>query len=176
MSEIASKGILLGIGGVSRSGKSSLAAGIAGWFPQFEVMVLAQDDFVFPDNKLPVRRGHIDWERPDTIDFDRLGKEIQAMWKPGRILVLEGLFAFACERLNRQMTAGFFLNIPRREFIRRKRSDLRWGEEPGWYVHHIWRSYILYGRMSPGLKHRIPVLGSRLPETANLKRMLESLL
>ena len=69
--------MIIGIGGVSRSGKSTLAALIYRLYTEGgqTAIVLAQDDFVFPTEQIPkIRNGseeEIDWEIPESIDFQR---------------------------------------------------------------------------------------------------------
>ena len=82
----------IGIGGISRSGKSTLAALIFQLFtvdegnPDFfgkggqTANILAQDDYVFPNEQIPIIRNgneiEIDWEIPESIDFQRYKKAV----------------------------------------------------------------------------------------------------
>jgi uridine kinase len=154
-------GLLIGIGGVSRSGKTTLATMISGLLTGHEAEIICQDDYIQPLKEIPEINGHIDWEDPASIDFSKIRQAVAMAFTLNRLVILEGLFAFHDPDLNRQMRLGFFIHLPRRVFMNRKRMDLRWGAEPEWYIRHIWRSYQQYGRNSQEIKHLIRLDGRR---------------
>lgn len=137
--------LCIGIGGVSRSGKTFLAAMISEILPESEL--LCQDDYVHASDLLPLINDHIDWETPDSIDWDRLFSDVSKALESGKHVIVEGLLAFADERLNRLFNRHIFLTLGKEEFEKRKKNDLRWGEEPDWYINHIWDSYRQYGEL-----------------------------
>lgn len=141
-----SKSLVIGIGGVSRAGKSTLASLIASFFLHDTCLILCQDDFIRPLSEIPRVRDHVDWEDPYSIDFDKLYSSIIQQQTKYGVIIVEGLFAFNNESINHLFNFGYFIKIKRREFFHRKRLDLTWGAEPEWYIHHIWKSYLKYGR------------------------------
>ena len=66
--------MIIGIGGVSNSGKSGLARLIGTLYDHKTISILCQDDFTKPN--LPYIKDHIDWELPETMDFELLYKTI----------------------------------------------------------------------------------------------------
>ncbi len=136
---------IIGIGGVSRSGKSFLAHSLAGELRGKKTIVLSQDDFVFPETDIPLIRDHIDWESPASIDFDKFRNHIAQSGDAYDIIIAEGLFAFADPQTNQWYDRRIHITLDYEEFIKRKREDLRWGKEPEWYIRHIWDSYLKYG-------------------------------
>jgi len=140
---------LIGIGGVSRAGKTSLAELLAREFrtkKNLSVQVIHQDQCVIPEAQLPLINGQPDWEHPVSIDWRRFKSLIDEDLKAYDFVIIEGLFAFYDQEIIEWMDHKIFLEIPKPLFLVRKRKDLRWGPEPEWYIQHIWTSYLRYGR------------------------------
>lgn len=136
--------MLIGIGGPSNAGKSRLAAKIAEMFPDKNVSILCQDDYVFPKNKIPKIQEHTNWETPESIDFSKYEKAIVNHLQQFDIVIHEGIFAFYDSAITNITQKKITLTLKYDEFVKRKKSDLRWGKEPLWYINHIWASHIYY--------------------------------
>ena len=142
---------LIGIGGVSRSGKTALAKRLAAELQakkNLSVHIIHQDQCVIIESQLPLINGKADWEHPVSIDWSRLNLLIDQDLQSYDIVIVEGLFAFYDQAIAERMNIKIFLEISKRLFIERKREDLRWGLEPDWYIEHIWEAYLRYGRPS----------------------------
>ena len=63
---------IIGIGGCSRSGKSTLARRIKERFSDLCVLILDMDDFVLPKDQIPKIKDRTDWELPASVDFKKL--------------------------------------------------------------------------------------------------------
>jgi nicotinamide/nicotinate riboside kinase len=137
--------MIIGIGGVSMSGKSSLARDIKAQYTRKEVSILCQDDYIMPLNNMPLIEGKTDWENPASIDFDEFIASVVARDIEGDIVIAEGLFAFHDKSLNNLYDKKIFIEIPEPVFYERKKHDKRWEIEPEWYIQHIWPSYLKYG-------------------------------
>jgi nicotinamide/nicotinate riboside kinase len=144
--------MVIGIGGVSRSGKSTLAAQIFSFFTDGgqTAVVLTQDDYVFPMEQIPAIQNddevETDWEIPESIDFPRYKAAILAAQNEYDHVITEGLLNFYDADINALFDKFFFVDISKTTFLRRKDADKRWGEVPKWYVEHIWTSYERLGR------------------------------
>lgn len=140
--------MIIGIGGVSRSGKTTLAKRLARHFREqrLTTVILHQDDFVFPEEEIPKIRGKTDWEHPGSIDFERFRQAILKASTTHDIVIAEGLMAFYDEATNALYDKCFFLEVSRETFMERKSQDLRWGKEPDWYMVHIWESFQQFGQ------------------------------
>ena len=136
-------GIVIGISGVSRSGKSRLSALIVGWYPDM-VKILCMDEFVYPKDQIPKIRNVIDWEVPESVDYTKLSIAIAREKALNEIVILEGILIFNKENYLALYDRKIFLEIDYETFISRKKKDLRW-LVPNWYMEHIWTSYIVYG-------------------------------
>jgi nicotinamide/nicotinate riboside kinase len=140
--------MIIGIGGVSRSGKTVLAKHLATCLVENgkQVSVLHQDDLVVDQKLMPKIKGELDWEHPSSIDYQKIISLIAHQKNQYDYLLIEGLFAFANEELNKLYDKGIYLHIDRATFVKRKLEDERWGGEPEWYLDHIWDAHQRYGR------------------------------
>jgi uridine kinase len=140
--------IIIGIGGTSRSGKSALAKKINEYYQtkQNQVCLIKQDDLVCEEKDIPLIKSEVDWEHPDSMDFD--GQLNLIMKKKGlyQVLIIEGILAFYDERINQLYDVRILCEIDKFNFLRRKRKDFRWGLHDNWYIEHIWDSYHKFGR------------------------------
>lgn len=150
--------MVIGIGGPSRAGKSTLADALAKEMVArgLTCRIISQDAFVHRQPQLPVMRDHIDWEHPDSIDWKRLRSALLQVRSEADVVLFEGLLAYANPAINKLYDRTLFLHISETTFRTRKAADLRWGKESAWYVDHIWESYQRYGtppESLPGMIH-----------------------
>lgn len=140
--------MLIGIGGPSRAGKSTLADGLAREIISrgLSCRVIHQDVFVHKRPQLPLIRDHIDWEHPDSIHWKRLRSALKRAQPEADVVLHEGLLAYANPSINEIYDRTLFLHISEPTFRDRKAADQRWGKEPEWYVDHIWQSYQQFGK------------------------------
>lgn len=141
------KTIIIGIGGVSRSGKTTLANLLQKKYlaQGKSCLILSQDDYVKPEHLIPKIRDRIDWEVPASIDWKKLKNKVEAMKASFRVIIVEGLFAFTDHELTAMYDQKYFMQISKETFLARKAIDDRWGPEPDWFIEHIWESYTRYG-------------------------------
>jgi nicotinamide/nicotinate riboside kinase len=139
--------MVIGIGGCSRSGKTTLANDLVWHFrnQNQQAMVLRQDDFVKRVKDIPLIRDEIDWECPASIDFELLKEAINFFRTRFEVVIVEGILVFADSSLNTLFDRTFFVEISEATFRTRKAADTRWGKIPDWFVTHIWQSYQRYG-------------------------------
>lgn len=143
---------IIGIGGISRSGKSFLARELSVCFARSgrRAETFDQDDFVFHGSRIPLINNHVDWERPESVDFRKFSQAITAAVASNDIIIAEGLMVFWDPSFFNLLDYSIYIELPRDEFIERKKIDLRWGEEPLWYIEHIWDSHQVYGQFPAG--------------------------
>ena len=137
-------GLVVGIGGVSRAGKSALSKRLKNRLPGIRIIILDMDDFVFPENEMPRINDEPDWETPESIDYTKLSGRINETKAEYDLVIVEGILIFCDESLNSLIDKKLFIKIPYETFLERKRKDRRWNE-PEWYIQHIWDSYQKYG-------------------------------
>ena len=165
--------MIIGIGGVSRSGKSSLAVLTEGLYPEKIVSILCQDDFVFPLPQIPEIKGEIDWECPESIDFNHFYKVLKEASLLNDIIIAEGLLVFNKPEIESLFDKKIFISISEEAFRKRKIIDKRWGSFPDWYVDHIWKSFLKYGKIESGRKEFLYVSGEKEFDKGEIKNYLE---
>lgn len=141
------KGLSIGIGGVSRAGKTSLSNYIQSLYPNKKTLLIQMDDFVKNEADIPKVRDHTDWEHPISVDFKKIKNVLAKAVIKYDIVITEGILIFYSEELNKLFDKRIFINVPKTVFYKRKIEDVRWGKEPEWYMDYIWKSYLKYGKI-----------------------------
>ena len=141
--------MIIGIGGVSRSGKTTRALELKTTYEQQgkTVAVLHQDDFTQPKRLIPRIRYKIDWEHPGSMDFRRFEKEILAAQEKFDIVIAEGILVFYDPAVNALFDERILMEIDRDTFMERRAKEIRWGREPRWYLEYVWESYLRWGKL-----------------------------
>ncbi len=131
---------LIAIGGVSRSGKSSLCQQLADRFlaQGKSVTTFDMDDFVKDVKDVPMIRDRRDWEHPGSINEQRLKKAIDRV--DVDIRIVEGIFTFVFPWLLHISDLRLLVEIDEMTFYSRRAKDHRWGPQPPWYVDHVWEA------------------------------------
>lgn len=153
------KPLCIGIGGVSRSGKTFLADLLQKEIP--DSIVIHQDIYIPHKSEISRIRNHIDWESPEAIDWKSFRQATESGIRSGETVIVEGLFAFHDKEINKLYDKAFFITLNRNEFLLRKRTDLRWGREPEWYISHIWDSFVIHGQLPADIANPLLMNGAQ---------------
>ena len=139
--------MIIGIGGASRSGKSTLARLLVNHYRDSgkTAIVLYMDDFVFPTEVIPKVRDKVDWECPESINFNLLSEVLDFYKSKFEVVVVDGFLAFYDENLAIKYDKRIFVSVSKTTYLTRKEQDLRWGDIPRWFFEHIWESYLKFG-------------------------------
>ena len=142
--------MVVGIGGVSRSGKTFLSHDVVWFYRQKNLRAIAVrlDDYVKQINEIPTIKGEIDWEIPASIDYAKALEALAFFKQKFDVVVVEGHLIYANEALENEFDTKFVLEIDREMFNKRKENDQRWGEVPAWYTEYIWNSFLEVGNPS----------------------------
>lgn len=160
---------LIAIGGISRSGKSSLALKLLAALPSS--IVLHQDDFVKSEALIPQINGRTDWEHPDSIDWTLWIKSIDKALAKYNYVIIEGLFAFYDASINSQIYKAIYLTIDKTTFLERRRKETRWGHEPDWFIEHVWEAHWQWG-LAP---ENLAITEMRSPNEEKLEHFINSI-
>ncbi|HRK74839.1 MAG TPA: hypothetical protein PLL64_11225 [Rhodothermales bacterium] len=167
--------MVIGIGGISRSGKTTLSLQLVQQFGSSAV-ALHQDEFVAARSLQPrIQHGDVDrtdWEAPGSLDFSAFIAAIDQAQKTHSVVIADGLMVFWDAELYRRFHAGIFLSISKKTFIERKNRDLRWGRVPDWYREHIWLSHQKYGQVPPNFRPILRLSGEQPITTEPVMRFL----
>ena len=137
--------MIIGIGGVSNAGKTTLSDRLKKSLAPLRVKILSQDNFPKPVEEIPMIRDHVDWEIHESLEMSQYFKQMLEDEKQYDVVIAEGLFAFCDDRIVSHYDKKVFLTISKETFWDRKSKDLRWGKEPEWYMEHIWDSHFKCG-------------------------------
>ena len=140
--------MIIGIGGVSRGGKTTRALALKATYEQQgkTVAVLHQDDFTQPKRRIPRIRYKIDWEHPGSMDFRRFENAILEAREQYDIVIAEGILVFYDPAVNALFDERILMEIDRNTFLERRAKETRWGREPRWYIEYVWESYLRWGK------------------------------
>ncbi|MEM9858996.1 MAG: hypothetical protein AAF843_16680 [Bacteroidota bacterium] len=137
--------MIIGIGGSSRSGKSSLASSLAAALTESKVLSL--DNYAFSEIHLPRIRDRFNWEIPEAYDFDELIADVEKSRQSYANVIVEGILIFCESKLTDLLDKRIFLNISKSTFASRRADEERWGAEPDWFIDYVWSSYLKHGQM-----------------------------
>ena len=140
---------LVGLGGVSRAGKTTLAHALC--TSSSNITLIELDRFTLPAPQMPRINGRYDWEHPHSVDWPGVMAKIESENIPGQLILIEGILAFTHPRLNARYDGGLFMNLNHREYLVSRRQEKRWGAEPSWYLDYVWDAHLVYGRPDPPL-------------------------
>lgn len=152
-------GLSIGIGGVSRAGKTTLSNYIISLYPNKQSVIITMDDYVYETAQIPRIKDRIDWETPASVDYERIKRTIETSLEEYDLVITEGILIFYSEEVNKLFDKRVFIDIPKSLFYIRRHTDTRWGEEPKWYIDYVWESYLKYGQLKETFSDTLYVSG-----------------
>ncbi|XP_042525796.1 nicotinamide riboside kinase 2 [Dipodomys spectabilis] len=156
--------VIVGIGGVTNSGKTTLASRLHAALPNS--CVIHQDDFFKPQDQIPVGEdGFKRWDVLESLDMKAMlstvkawvqnppkfarshGVTVQPSASDTHILLLEGFLIYSYKPLLDFYTRRYFLTVPYEE-SKRRRSTRKYPipDPPGLFDGHVWPMYQKYKR------------------------------
>lgn len=107
-------------------------------------LIVHQDEYVLPKDLLPKIKDQIDWERPETIDWLRIKKTIEEARSSHDFIIIEGIFSLSDSGILSAADYTISLHIDKSTFIERRKKETRWGNEPEWFMEHVWTSHLKF--------------------------------
>lgn len=128
----------IGIGGCSRSGKTSLTHRIKDLAiaKELRFKCIHQDELILPEDKLERIRDRVDWEKESSLDIEKQSSVIQDAFSRKDIIVIEGIFIHPS--FEPMLDNFIYLNIRKTDYIDRRKNETRWGDEEDWYINYVW--------------------------------------
>lgn len=153
--------MIIGIGGVSRAGKTSLCRILKNELHK-KTDEIHLDNYIkdsshwdffvtYPIFYLSKLHKSFDMEHPDTIDFDSLYEDIIQSREKNEIVIAEGFLITYDARIKNLIDRYIHIDISKKVFIQRRINDFMKGNL--WYAHHVWNSFMKYGNNYADLKH-----------------------
>ena len=122
---------------------------------------------------MPLVRGQIDWENPDSLDFASFREEILKVQKEYDYIIAEGLMVYWNPEVYQLFDKSIFIEISKETFLNRKTLDFRWENEPDWYIEHIWNNHFVYGRTPENMRDVLCMSGENQFISDIVKHYLE---
>tara|TARA_R110001592_G_scaffold355778_2_gene656784 strand:- start:15 stop:569 length:555 start_codon:yes stop_codon:yes gene_type:complete len=141
---------VIAIGGVSRSGKSTLADWLG--IQLKNATMLHQDEYALPKDQLPKIKGLPNWELPESIDWNAWHTAITQAKTKYDYVIIEGILVFANANINALIDQSIYLGIDKEDFLKRRLNEKRWGNEPEWFIEYVWEAHLKYGLPPSDLK------------------------
>ncbi|XP_074850862.1 nicotinamide riboside kinase 1 isoform X2 [Carettochelys insculpta] len=157
------KVFIIGLGGVTNGGKTTLAKRL--WKQLPNCSILAQDDFFKPESEVEVDEcGFKQYDVLDALYMEEMVASIRSWVKnptadPKRtcdslkstedvhILIVEGFLLYNYEPLNEVWDRRYFLTIPYEECKRRRSTRVyQPPDPPGYFNGHVWPMYLKHRR------------------------------
>lgn len=107
-------------------------------------LIIHQDEYVLPKHLSPKIKDQIDWERPETIDWLRLKKTIEEAISAYDFIIIEGIFTLSDSGILSAADFSICLHIEKSTFLERRKKETRWGNEPDWFLEHVWTSHLQF--------------------------------
>ena len=135
--------MIIGIAGVSRSGKTSLAISLKEKLG--DAVIISMDDYPAKIENFKYIKNVIDWEHPSSLDLEKVTDQVREAAAKNKHVIVEGIFLFHHIPLKSLVNKFIYLNLEKEDFFKRKLNDHRWGKIPNWYQEHIWQSHLNFG-------------------------------
>jgi uridine kinase len=152
--------MIIGIGGISRAGKTSLSHILKKEFNQ-KTVIIHFDEYIkesshwdfyskFPMFYLCKLHKTFNMEHPNTFDFDRMYADVVHACKENEIVIIEGIYIIYDTRIKNILNRYIHLSLSRNIFTQRRIRDFRCN---AWYANHVWKSFMKYGTNYSDLDH-----------------------
>ncbi|XP_004378697.1 nicotinamide riboside kinase 2 [Trichechus manatus latirostris] len=156
--------VIVGIGGMTNGGKTTLTSSLLKSLPN--CCVIHQDDFFKPQDQIAVGEdGFKQWDALEALDMEAMLSTVQAWARSPRkfarahgvsvhpdasdthILILEGFLLYSYKPLVDLYTLRYFLTVPYEE-CKQRRSTRSYmvPDPPGLFDGHVWPMYQKYRR------------------------------
>ncbi|XP_062497699.1 nicotinamide riboside kinase 1 isoform X1 [Pezoporus occidentalis] len=161
------KVLVIGLGGVTNGGKTTLAEKLKKMLPNCDI--ICQDDFFKPESEVETdERGFKLYDVLDALYMDEMVKSIRNWMKSPAssgvvteepqnacdnlkntdvvyILIVEGFLLYNYEPLNELWSRRYFLTLPYEECKRRRSTRVyQPADTPGYFDGHVWPMYLKY--------------------------------
>ncbi|KAM6182095.1 nicotinamide riboside kinase 1 [Erethizon dorsatum] len=151
------KAFVIGIGGVTNGGKTTLAKNLQKHLPNCSV--ISQDDFFKPESEIEKdKNGFFQYDVLEALNMEKMMAAISCWMENPRhslgstagsrteeipILIIEGFLLFNYKPLDTLWNRSYFLTIPYEECKRRRSTRVyEPPDTPGYFDGHVWPMYL----------------------------------
>ncbi|XP_066224066.1 nicotinamide riboside kinase 1 isoform X1 [Saccopteryx leptura] len=156
-SKLIMKTFVIGIGGVTNGGKTTLAKNLQKHLPNCSV--ISQDDFFKPESEIETdKNGFLQYDVLEALNMEKMMATISCWMENPRhslvstdwgsseeipILIIEGFLLFNYKPLDTIWNRSYFVTIPYEECKRRRSTRVYTPPDPpGYFDGHVWPMYL----------------------------------
>ena len=168
------KGLIIGVSGISCSGKTLLASKLT---KKLKIDNTLHVDDYWKDYKLipkSVSKWR-EWERPSNIAFDNLLKDLLRLKEKGRTILVEGVYLYYKKAIRDIIDFKIYIRIPSGMVLKRRINKFGIGDKQKFYTREILlKEYAKYGKKTA--KYADLVLRGDKDATKNVLRIVKELI
>lgn len=154
--------MIIGIGGISRSGKTSLSRFLKNELHK-KTAEIHLDDYIkdsshwdffirYPVFYLSKLHARFNMEHPNTIDFNRLYEDIVRCEEEYEVVIAEGFLITYDSRIKKLIDKYIHIALSKNIFTQRRTKDFKTNL---WYANHVWTNFMKHGTNYEDLNHII---------------------
>ncbi|XP_047380415.1 nicotinamide riboside kinase 1 isoform X4 [Sciurus carolinensis] len=181
---------VIGIGGVTNGGKTTLAKNLQKHLPNCSI--ISQDDFFKPESEIETdKNGFLQYDVLEALNMEEMMSAISCwMESPGHsvgstdgrsteeipILIIEGFLLFNYKPLDTLWNRSYFLTIPYEECKRRRSTRVyEPPDPPGYFDGHVWPMYLKHRREMENITWEVVYLDGTKPEEDLFSQVYEDI-
>ncbi|XP_051050024.1 nicotinamide riboside kinase 1 [Phodopus roborovskii] len=182
------KTFVIGIGGVTNGGKTTLAKNLQKHLPNCSI--ISQDDFFKPESEIDIdENGFLQYDVLEALNMEKMMSAISCwMENPGHsagpaalesaqrvpILIIEGFLLFNYKPLDTIWNRSYFLTVPYEECKRRRSTRVyEPPDPPGYFDGHVWPMYLKHRQEMSTITWEIVYLDGTRSEEDLLSQVYE---
>ncbi|KAM7093253.1 nicotinamide riboside kinase 1 isoform 1-T1 [Molossus nigricans] len=184
------KTFVIGIGGVTNGGKTTLAKNLQKHLPNCSV--ISQDDFFKPESEIETdKNGFLQYDVLEALNMEKMMSTISCWMESPRhtlvstawgraeevpILIIEGFLLFNYKPLDPVWNRSYFLTIPYEECKRRRSTRVyKPPDPPGYFDGHVWPMYLKHRQEMEDITWEIVYLDGTKSEEELFSQVYEDL-
>ncbi|XP_045144500.1 nicotinamide riboside kinase 1 isoform X2 [Echinops telfairi] len=185
------KTFVIGIGGVTNGGKTTLAKNLQKCLTNCRV--ISQDDFFKPESEIETdKNGFLQYDVLEALKMDEMMSVISdwmenprhSLWSTDwasaeeiPILIIEGFLLFNYKPLDTIWNRSYFLTIPYEECKRRRSTRVyEPPDPPGYFDGHVWPMYLKHRREMEAIPWELVYLDGTKSEEELFSQVYEDLI
>ncbi|XP_005408374.1 PREDICTED: nicotinamide riboside kinase 1 isoform X2 [Chinchilla lanigera] len=184
------KAFVIGIGGVTNGGKTTLAKNLQKHLPNCSL--ISQDDFFKPESEIEKdKNGFLQYDVLEALNMEKMMAAISCWMENPRcslgstagssaeemhILIIEGFLLFNYKPLDTIWNRSYFLTIPYEECKRRRSTRVyEPPDPPGYFDGHVWPMYLKHRREMDNITWEVVYLDGTKSEEDLFSEVYEDL-
>nr|XP_044998221.1 nicotinamide riboside kinase 1 isoform X1 [Jaculus jaculus] len=185
------KTFVIGIGGVTNGGKTTLAKNLQKHLPNCSI--ISQDDFFKPESEIERdKNGFLQYDVLEALNMEEMMSTISrwmespehsegpVAWGSAEgvsILIIEGFLLFNYKPLDTIWNRSYFLTIPYEECKRRRSTRVYEPPDiPGYFDGHVWPMYLKHRQEMAHVTWEIVYLDGTKPEEDLFSQVYEDIM